>query len=188
MGCVVKIVLFLIPAFFFTAATLVALAAFLAVTGSPSTCSERAISPAPALAQQLDQRWDLFSLAILDGSSSIDISEVEATARAREYLEAEDVPVEDVRVYFCGVGKGQLAGQIAALGIDVDFVLTGHLDLSGPRPVIALDAIDVGNMPGFVSDAALDLLLDDGARTLELDENLIGSEIADGRIIITGEP
>ena len=65
---------------------------------------------------------------------------------------------------------------------------TGHLDLSGPRPVVQLDSIDVGNLPGFVSDAVLNALISEGTRTLELDENLVGSEIGDGLIIITGRP
>jgi hypothetical protein len=43
-------------------------------------------------------------------------------------------------------------------------------------------------MPGFVSDAVLDLLLDDDSRTLELDENLLGFDIRDGLAELIGGP
>jgi hypothetical protein len=189
VALVLKIVLFAIPSFFFIAVVTVALGAFLIVTGSPGTCSDRDIAPiSAAVATQLDQRWDQFSTQIMNASSTIDISESEATSRGRQYVEDEDVPIDDLRIYFCGDGEGQLAGRVDALGIDSDFVITGHLDTSGPNPVIQLDSIDVGNLPGFVSDAVLDTLLDDDARSLDLDENLVGSEIRDGLILISGSP
>jgi hypothetical protein len=53
---------------------------------------------------------------------------------------------------------------------------------------VELDSVDVGNMPGFVSDAIIDLFLDDQTRTLELTEHLTGTEISDGQIVINGEP
>jgi hypothetical protein len=189
VGLIVKIVLFAISGFFFIAVVLVAVGVFLIVTGSPGTCTDREIAPvSAAVAAQLDERWDQFSLDIATAASSIGISEAEATSRAQQYVEDEDVPVEDVRVYFCGGGDGQIAGKVEAAGIDVDFVVTGHLDVSGTQPVVELDSIDIGNMPDFIADAIFDLLLDDDARTLELDENLLGSEISDGMIEISGGP
>lgn len=189
MGCIVKIVLFAISGFVFIGVVLVALGVFLVVTGSPGTCSDREIAPiSAAVAAQLDDRWDQFSIDIASAASSIGVSESEATSRARQYVEDEDVPVEDIRVYFCDDGNGQLAGKVKAIGIDVDFVVTGHLDLSGEEPVVELDSIDIGNMPGFVADTVFGILLNDDARTLELDENLLGSEISDGLIRINGGP
>ena len=189
MGCILKIVLFVISGFFFGAVVLVALSVFLVVTGSPDTCSDREITPiSEAVAAQLDDRWDQFSADIAAAASSIDVTESEATSRARQYIEDEDVPVDDLRVYFCDDGTGQLAGQIEALGIDIDFVVTGHLEISGDQPVAELDSIDIGNMPGFVADTVFGILLNDDARTLELDENLLGSEISDGLIRINGGP
>lgn len=166
-----------------------ALGAFFIVTGAPKTCSDREIAPiSAAVAAELDERWEQFSIDIAAAAASIDITESEATSRARQYIEDRDLPLEDLSVYFCDGGEGQLAGKVEALGIDADFVVTGHLDLSGPRPAVELDSIHVGNLPGFVSDVVFDLLLDDDARTLELDENLLGSEISDGLISITGGP
>lgn len=189
MGLVLKLVLVATSGLFFGAVALGAIGVFLVVNGSPGTCGGREITPiSAAVAAQLDQRWDQFSLDILSAGTSISISESEATSRGRQYVDDEDVPVDNLRVYFCSDGRGQVAGEVEALGIDVDFVITGRLDVSGPEPVVELESVNVGNLPEFVGDAVLDVLLDDGARTLELDENLAGSEISDGVIVVTGVP
>jgi hypothetical protein len=190
VGCILKILLFALSGFFFGAVVIVAIGAFLMVTGSPGTCTDRDIVPPPStdIAALLDDRWDLFSQTSAAKQTNIQITESEATSRGRQYVDDEDVPIEDLRVYFCGDGKGQLAGKVAAIGLDVDFVVTGHLDTEGPQPVVELDSIDVGNLPGFISDTVFDLLLNDDARTLDLDENLLGSEIQDGLINISGGP
>ncbi len=189
MSRLLKIVLFAIPSFFFVSVAAASIGALLVVTGSPGTCTDREVSPiSAAVVEQLAQRWEQFSNEITISASSIDISESEATSRARQFVADENAPIDNLRVYFCGDGKGQMAGEIEAIGISVDFVVTGHLDVSGPQAVLALDSVDVGNMPGFVSDAVINALLDDDARTLELGENLLGSEIADGLIIISGGP
>jgi hypothetical protein len=189
MGLLLKLILLAIPGvFFFTVAT-ASLGAFLVVTGSPATCTDRDIGPvSDAVAAGLDERWQEFAAQTVAVDSTIEISESEATSRALQYIANEDVPIEDLRIYFCGDGRGQIAGKVEAVGIDVDFVVTGRLDVSGTRPVVVLEAVDVGNLPGLVADAALDVLLDDASRTLELDENLISSEIGDGIIVISGGP
>jgi hypothetical protein len=110
------------------------------------------------------------------------------TSRARQYAEDEDIPVEDLFVYYCGDGKGQLAGRLDVAGVGARFVATGTLVLGAENPVVEIDSVDVGNMPGFVSDAVLDLLLDDDSRTLELDENLLGFDIRDGLAELIGGP
>jgi hypothetical protein len=186
VGFIVKFVLLAVFGAFFVAIVAVVVGGLLVVTGSPDTCSDREVPVSEVIAAELDERWDQFSTDIAAAAASIDITESEATSRARQYIEDEDVPMEDLRVYFCNDGKGQLAGKVKTIG--VDFVVTGHLDLSGEHPVVELDSIDVGNMPDFVADRVFDLLLDDDDRTLELDEHLVGSEIIDGLIIISGEP
>lgn len=190
MGLILKLIFFLVSGAFIGAVVLGALGVFLVVTGSPDTCDEPNVDPLPPalLATQLDLRWAVFSAESMNGPASITVTEAEATARGRQYLDTEDVPLDDFQVYFCDGDLGQLAGTVEALGIDVKFVVTAHLDVSGAEPVVELDSVDVGNMPGFVSDAIIDLFLDDQTRTLELTEHLTGTEISDGQIVINGEP
>lgn len=185
-----KFLLILFPALFIAGVGLVALGGLLIVTGSPGVCVDREIvpEPSPPIAAQLDERWDSFSRDAMVQEATIEITEAEATARGRQYVDAESVPIDDLRVYFCGEDKGQIAGRVGVLGIDADFVATGSLDISGRNPTVTLDSVDVGSLPGFVSDAVLDLLLNEDARSLELDENLTGSEIRDGFIVISGAP
>ncbi len=185
-----KFLLILTSGAFFVAVVVIALSVFLIVTGSPSTCAEPgwSVFPDPLLATQLDARWSVFSDQAKAGPATIEVSEAEATARGRRYLDEKDVPVDNLNVYFCGDGKGQLAGKVGALGIGVKFVVTGHLDVSGEKPVVELDSVDLGNMPGFVADAVLHVLLNDQARTLEIDDHLTATEISQGKIVISGGP
>ena len=184
-GFIVKIILWAISTLFVAAIVVVVVGGLLIATGSPDTCSDREVPVSPAIAAELDERWDVFSAEAAAAAASIDITESEATSRARQYIEDKDMPLEDLRVYFCDDGKAQLAGKVESVGID--FVATGHLEI-GAQIVVVLDSIDVGNLPGFVTDGFFDLLLDDDDRMLELDEHLLGSEITDGLIKITGGP
>jgi len=172
-GVIVKIILSAISALFVAGIVVVVVGALLIATGSPNTCTDREITPVSAVvAAELDERWDVFSAEAAAAAASIDITESEATSRARQYIEDKDMPLEDLRVYFCDDGKAQLAGKVESVGID--FVATGHLEI-GAQIVVVLDSIDVGNLPGFVTDGFFDLLLDDDDRMLELDEHLLAA-------------
>jgi hypothetical protein len=193
---VLKIVLLAISGFLVIFIFGVGLAAVLMLTGKPGVCDNpplrvgRDLDPVPSaeLAAQLDARWDQFSADIKNQQAVFQATESEVTSRARQYVEDEDVPVDDVFVYYCDDGKGQLAGRVAVAGVGANFVATGTLVLGGEKPVVEIDSVDVGNMPGFVADAVLDLLLDADARRLELDENLVDFNIADGLAELTGGP
>jgi hypothetical protein len=193
---VLKIVLLAISGFIVIFIFGVGLAAVLMLTGKPGVCDNpplrvgRDLDPVPSaeLAAQLDARWDQFSADIKNQQAVFQATESEVTSRARQYVEDEDVPVDDVFVYYCDDGKGQLAGRVDVAGVGANFVATGTLVLGGEKPVVEIDSVDVGNMPGFVADAVLDLLLDADARRLELDENLVDFNIADGLAELTGGP
>jgi hypothetical protein len=193
---VLKIVLLAISGFLVIIIFGIGLAAVLMLTGKPGICDNpplrvgRDLDPAPSsdLAAQLDARWDQFSADIKSQQAVFQATESEVTSRARQYVDDEDVPVEDVFVYYCGDGKGQLAGRVDVAGLGANFVATGTLVLGGEKPVVEIDSVDVGNMPGFVADAVLELLLDADARRLELDENLLDFSIADGLAELTGGP
>jgi hypothetical protein len=168
----------------------------LMLTGKPEVCDNppsrtgRELDPPPSdqLADELEARWEQFSTASRSQPTVFEATESELTSKARQYADEEDVPVDDLFVYYCSDGQGQLAGRVDVAGFGANFVATGTLILGGENPVVEIDSVDVGNMPSFVADAVLDLLLNDDARTLELDENLVDFEIGDGLALITGEP
>jgi hypothetical protein len=172
------------------------IAAFLILTGEPGVCDNAPLRvgreldppPSPELAAQLESRWENFAGTIQSQRTVFLASESEVTSRARVYAEDEDIPVDDLFVYYCDDGKGQLAGRVDVAGLDANFVATGTLILGGENPVVEIDSVDVGNLPGFVGDAVLDLLLGQDARTLELDENLLDFNIAGGLAELTGGP
>jgi hypothetical protein len=191
-----KVVLLAVSGFLVIIVFGIGLAAVLMLTGKPGVCDNpplrvgRELDPVPSaeLAAQLDARWDQFSADIRNQQAIFQASESEVTSRARQYVKDEDVPVEDLYVYYCNDGKGQLAGRVDVAGVGANFVATGTLVLGGEKPVVEIDSVDVGNMPGFVADAVLELLLDADARRLELDENLVDFNIADGLAKLTGGP
>lgn len=195
---VVKVMFFAISGIFVLSLAIVGLGVFLVLTGSPKICAagpnssrvgdEIRPSPSAALAAQLNLNWEDFSFDSETSLATIRITESEATSRARQFVEQEDVPIEDVRVYFCDDGTGQIAGRVEALGVDAEFVVTGSLDVNGDQAVLIVDSVNVGNMPGFIADAVFDTILNEGLRTLELSENLTQVEITDGLITITGTP
>ncbi len=191
-----KIIFLAISGFLVIIIVGVGAAAVLILTGKPGICDNpplrvgRELDPPPsdALAAALEDRWDMFSADIKNQQALFQATESEVTSRAREYIADEDVPVEDLFIYYCGDGKGQLAGRIDVAGVGTNFVATGTLVIGGEKPVVEIESVDVGNLPGFVADAVLDFLLDQDSRTLELDENLLEFEIADGLAEITGGP
>jgi hypothetical protein len=193
---VVRLILLAVSGFIVIIIFVVGAMVVLMMTGKPAICDNpplrvgRDLDPEPSaeLAAQLEQRWDQFSAAILSGQASFQATESEVTSRARQYVDDEDVPIEDLFVYYCGDGSGQIAGRVDVAGIGANFVATGTLIVGGENPVVEIDSVDVGNVPGFVADAVLDLLLDDDARTLELDENLTQFDIRDGLAELIGGP
>ncbi len=195
---VVKIFFMAVSGLFVLSLAVVVVGIFLVLTGSPEVCAagpnstrvgdQILPSPSTVLARQLDRNWEDFSFDSEIRTVTLWITEAEASSKAREHVIDEDIPVDDIRIYFCDDGTGQIAGRVEALGVDAEFVVTGSLDVSGDRPVLTIDSIDIGRVPDFVSDAVFDVILNEGDRTLELDENLTEVRISDGLIRITGRP
>ena len=191
-----KLLLLAVSGFLVIIIVMVGASVALMTTGNPDVCDnppqrvgrELEPPPSPQLAEELEARWLRFAADIRNQQTVFQVTESEATSRARIYADEEDVPVKDLFVYYCGDGTGQLAGRVDVAGIGTNFVATGTLVLGGEDPVVELESVDIGNMPGFVADSVLDVLLDEDARTLELDENLVGFEIGGGLASLTGGP
>ncbi len=129
----------------------------LAFSGGPGPCTagNSPITVDAANASTFQQKWDAFD-AVLDGASpsteSFDESEV--TSRADQYISDEtDVDFEDIRICIHD-GFGEATGSLEAiLGLETDVKISGTLDLTGDTPVAQIDDIEIGNVPGFITNA-----------------------------------
>ncbi len=143
----------------------------LAFSGGPGPCTPGGgpITVNAANADGFQQKWDAFDV-ILDGGSpsSVTFNESEVTSRADQYIRDEtDVDFKDIRICIHD-GIGEATGSLEAiLGLDTDVKISGTLDLSGDTPVAKIDDIDIGNVPGFITDAIEGFVDDAIAEALE---------------------
>jgi len=130
----------------------------LAFSGGPGPCTPSGDPPITVNADNaamFQEKWDAFDV-ILDGGSpsSVTFNESEVTSRADQYIRAEtDVDFEDVRVCIHD-GFGEATGKLEAiLGLETKVKIKGNLDLSGDHPEARDLEIDIGNVPGFITNA-----------------------------------
>ena len=149
---VTAIIVIVIAAVIFIGANVI-----LALSGGPGPCTPGGgtITTTPINVDGFQQKWDGFD-AVLDGGSpsSVSFSESEVTSRADQYIRDEtDVGFVDVRICIHD-GFGEATAKLEAfLGLETKVKIKGNLDLSGDHPE-ALDLeIDIGNIPGFVTNA-----------------------------------
>ncbi len=129
----------------------------LAFSGGPGPCTPDGgpITVNAANAAMFQEKWDAFDV-ILDGGSpsSVTFIESEVTSRADQYISEEaDVDFKDVRICIHD-GFGEATAKLEAiLGLETKVKIKGNLDLNGDHPE-ALDLeIDIGNVPGFITNA-----------------------------------
>ena len=149
---VTAIIVIVIAAVIFIGANVI-----LALSGGPGPCTPGGgtITTTAINADGFQQKWDGFD-TVLDGGSpsSVSFSESEVTSRADQYIRDEaDGDFADVRICIHD-GFGEATAKLEAfLGLETKVKIKGNLDLSGDHPE-ALDLeIDIGNIPGFVTNA-----------------------------------
>ncbi len=129
----------------------------LALSGGPGPCTPGGgpITTNAANADGFQQKWDGFD-AVLDGASpsSASFDESEVTSRADQYIREEtDVDFQDIRICIHD-GFGEVTAKLEAiLGLETKVKIKGNLDLSGDHPVAQDLEIDIGNVPGFITNA-----------------------------------
>jgi len=154
-------------------------------TGSPSACVDRSIEASPAASQQLKTEWT----KLKRGPVTITLTEQQVTSRGVDYLDAKDVPVEQLQVYFCPNGTAQASAKIKVIGLKTRVVVRGTLDLTGAKPRIKIDEVRAGNLPSSVAKPAVDLILNTGDfRTLDFKEKLTEIRYGDGSATVAGGP
>jgi hypothetical protein len=167
---------------------------FLAVTGSPGTCERegQAIPTDPALAASFQQKWDQLQNALDTGEvSTVVFSEGEATARARQWVEEHDAPVEDLILCFRPDG-GAASGTVSVpfLPADVDVLVEATVDLRGEQPVVKVESIEMGRLPGPLAgfaESLIDNLIEDQTEIVTLSHDY-GVDFGEGEVTISGQP
>ena len=143
----------------------------LALSGGPDPCTPGGgpITTDAANADGFHQKWDDFD-AVLDGGSpsSVGFSDSEVSSFTDREVGS---PFSDPRICIHD-GFGEGTATLDILGLSVKIKVTGNVDLSGEHPVAVIDDIEVGNVPGFISDFIKDVItdfIDDGLNEVDLD-------------------
>jgi hypothetical protein len=80
------------------------------------------------------------------------------------------VPAKNLQVHLCpGQGGGQAAVTMSALGIDVNVVATGHLELATKPSRIVIDSLQIGSIPPVVGTLVANRVLDAANITVSSD-------------------
>lgn len=161
----------------------VALLAGMTLLGTPRACVERASTTED---RPIAPSWDaLLQQAVVARSTSIVVSEAQATALAARAVEAQRLPVSAVRVTFCPDGLADLAGRVTLLGWSVDAMVRAGVDASAAPPRARITGLRVGALPALFTNWLTDLLVGATGRELPVPAGA-GVRIEDGRAVVTG--
>ena len=192
-GSALRIAIGVILSLLIAAVILVGINVILAFSGGPGPCNPGGpITVDAASAAKFQEKWDAFDI-ILDGRSpsSVTFNESEVTSRADQYIRDEtDVDFKDIRICIHD-GFGEATGSLEAiLGLDTDVKISGTLDLTGDHPVAKDVDIDIGNVPGFITDAIegfVDDAIDEALEDIELSHTYTPA-LTEGEAKIDGVP
>jgi hypothetical protein len=138
---------------------------------NPVTGEERPIARDSTTAQAFQQAWINTAGQIAGGApdATVALDEARVTARAAEYLEERDAPIEDLVICFHG-GEAEARATVEAPGLSglplvgdafkTNAKLTGTVDLSGQAPRLIVHDFDAGHLPGFLEDQVRDQVED----------------------------
>jgi len=166
----------------------------LAVIGSPGGCrdEEEADVIDPALVASFQRKWDQLNATLDAGqTSTITVDERGATARARQWVEEHDAPVRELQVCF-GLGDGAASGKVDIPFVpgDVDVVVHGTVDLTGRQPEAVVKSVEIGGLPGPMTDrlkSLINRLVRDQTEEVNLRHDY-GISFTDGTATISGQP
>jgi len=159
-----------------------AVLAGMAALGTPTTCVDR--EAAPAAAPALD--WvALARQAAAGGTPTLAVSEAQATAMVNRSLAGSDLPVTDVRVFFCPEGHAEIAGRVTISGWTVDALMEAGVDNAAVPPAVEVQGVRVGSVPGALTSWVAGLLPEGGRSELPLPAGAT-VRIEDGRAVVTG--
>lgn len=165
--------------------------AALMATGGPDPCTASGeVVVSQANSDSFQRKWDAFEQQVDAGqTATVVFNESEIASRAESWVNEEDAPFEDVLVCL-HQDAGEASGTLAALGMDIEFLVEGTLDLSGDNPRADIDDIEVGNVPDFMMypvEAIVDRAIEEALTDLEIEHGYT-LKLRDGEVEITGVP
>jgi hypothetical protein len=166
----------------------------LAISGGPGDCEPGGgpIVVSDAMSDSFQQKWDAFE-AMLDAGSpaSVTFNESEVTSRAVTWIRDEGGPdFNDARICIHD-GFGEATGTLRGLGLDVEFKITGSVELTQSQIVAHIDDIDIGNIQDpFHSwfEGQAEDPIEEGLDDLGLGSHTYTVTLTEGSVTIDGEP
>ena len=189
-----RLLVWLLPIVVF-AAPVAAFAFYLvAVIGSPGSCTtaERPIDFTLEAAASFQDKWDALNASLDAGRpDSAVFSEDEATSRARLWVTEHDIPVSDLFICFDDGGASASADvDVPIVPGDVDILVRGTVLLIGEMPEAEVVEIEVGGLPGPVTDLVEDFvtdLIDDQSEDVILIHDYVLT-FSEGEMTVAGRP
>ncbi len=161
----------------------------LALSGGPGPCTPGGgpITVNAANAQSFGDKWMTLSDTLDTGSpASANFNESEVSS----FVDREvGSPFSDPRICIHD-SFGEGTATLDILGLSVKIKVTGNVDLSGEHPVAEIDDIEVGNVPGFITDFIEDFITDfitDETNKVDLDHTYTPA-LTEGEAQIDGVP
>lgn len=159
----------------------------LAVTAQPEACVARSVTPRAAAAADLMAGWQTFvASAAATGQATFVVTEEQATAKAAEWAQQRQLPVQDVRVTFCPDGRIEAAATMTGLGAPLHGRLRGTLETSGGSARVQIESLRVGALP----EALATSLANSAVQSAQLEaiplEGLQRVTVADGTLTLMG--
>ncbi len=167
---------------------------FLAITGSPGDCrsDERTVTTSFQFAADYEEKWDGLEAALDAGQpASATFSESELTSRASVWLQEQDAPIEDIMICF-GDGTAATSAKIDIPFVpgDIDVLARGSLILTGTVADSEITDLEVGGIPGPLTDLVEDFInniIEDQTEDLDLDHSY-SLTFTEGAVTISGTP
>ena len=167
----------------------------LAISGGPGDCEPGGAEPivvSDAMSDAFQQKWDAFDATLDAGSpASVTFNESEVTSRAVVWIRDEGGPdFEDARICIHD-GFGEATGSLRSLGLDVEFKITGSVELTQSKVVAHIDDIDIGNLPDALHswfEGQAENPIEEGLEDVDLGGHTYTVTLTEGAVTIDGQP
>ncbi len=167
----------------------------LAISGGPGDCEPGGAEPiivSDTMSDAFQEKWDQFQDTLDAGSpATVTFNESEVTSRAVVWIRDEGGPdFNDGRICIHD-GFGEATGTLRSLGLDVEFKITGSVELTQSKIVVHIDDVDIGNIPDPLLapfEGLTDDPIEEGLEDIGLAGHTITVTLTEGSVRLDGQP